>query len=41
MKSIKAVPVRTTAVALPFSMDVLSDVARDHIRQALSRVSQE
>ena len=42
MKSIKAVAVRTTAaVALPFSMDVLSDVARDHIRQALSRVSQE
>jgi transposase-like protein len=43
MKSIKAIPVRTTttAVALPFSMDVLSDVARDHIRQALSRVSQE
>ncbi len=41
MKSIKAVPVRTTAVALPFSMDVLSDVARDHIRQALSLVAQE
>lgn len=41
MKSIKAVPVRTTAVALPFSMDVLSDVARDHIRQALGRVAQE
>lgn len=41
MKSIKAVPVRTTAVALPFSVDVLSDVARDHIRQALGRVAQE
>lgn len=41
MKSIKAVPVRTTGVALPFSMDVLSDVARDHIRQALGRVAQE
>jgi|CXWL01.1.fsa_nt_gi transposase-like protein len=41
MKSIKAVPVRSTAVALPFSMDVLSDVARDHIRQALGRVAQE
>ncbi|UPT73369.1 MAG: transposase [Elusimicrobiota bacterium] len=41
MKSIKAVPVRTTAVALPFSLDVLSDAARDHIRQALGRVAQE
>ena len=41
MKSIKAVPVCTTAVALPFSVDVLSDVARDHIRQALGRVAQE
>ncbi len=41
MKSIKAVPVRSMAVALPFGMDVLSDVARDHIRQALSRVAQE
>jgi transposase-like protein len=41
MKSIKVVPVRTTAVALPFSVDVLSDVARDHIRQALGRVAQE
>lgn len=41
MKSIKAVPVRTTAVALPFSVDVFSDVARDHIRQALGRVAQE
>lgn len=41
MKSIKAVPVRTTAVALPFSMDVLSEVARDRVRQALSRVAHE
>ncbi|MBI2387224.1 MAG: IS256 family transposase [Elusimicrobia bacterium] len=41
MKSIKAVPVRTTAVALPFSMDVLSEVARDRVRQALSLVAQE
>ena len=41
MKSIKAVPVCTTAVALPFSVDVLSDVARDHIRQALGLVAQE
>ena len=28
-------------VALPFGMDVLSDVARDHIRHALNRVAQE
>jgi len=41
MKSIKAVPIRSMAVALPFGMDVLSDVARDHIRHALSRVAQE
>ena len=41
MKSIKAVAVHSTAVALPFSMDVLSDVARDRIRQALGRVAQE
>lgn len=41
MKSIKAVPVRTTAVALPFSMDVISEVARDRVRQALNRVAQE
>jgi putative transposase len=41
MKSINAVPVRTTAVALPFGMDVFSDVARDQIRDALSRVAQE
>lgn len=41
MKSIKAVPVRTTGVALPFSMDVLSEVARDRVRQALSLVAQE
>ena len=41
MKSIKAVPVGTTAVALPFSMDVLSEVARDRVRQALNRVAQE
>jgi putative transposase len=41
MKSINAVPVRTTAVALPFGMDVFSDVARDQIRNALSRVAQE
>jgi transposase-like protein len=42
MKSIKPVAVRTTtAVALPFAMDVVSEVARDHIRQALGRVAQE
>jgi len=42
MKSIKPVAVRTTtAVALPFSMDVLSEVARDRVRQALSLVAQE
>jgi putative transposase len=42
MKSITPIAVRTTtAVALPFSVDVLSDVARDHIRHALNRVSQE
>ena len=41
MKSIKPIPVRTTAVALPFSMDVFSEVARDRVRQALSLVAQE
>lgn len=42
MKSIKAVPVRTTtAVALPFSMDVFSEVARDRVRQALGQIAQE
>lgn len=42
MKSIKAVPIcSTSSVALPFGMDVLSNIARDHIRQALNRVSQE
>jgi len=41
MKSIKPIPVRTTAVALPFSMDVFSEVARDRVRQALSMVAQE
>jgi hypothetical protein len=42
MKSIKAVPVRTTtAVALPFGMDVLSEVARDRVRQALNQIAQE
>lgn len=41
MKSIKPTPVRTTAVALPFSMDVFSEVARDRVRQALSLIAQE
>lgn len=41
MKSIKAVPVRTTTVALPFSMDILREGTRDRVRQALSRVAQE
>lgn len=42
MKSIKPIPVRTsTAVALPFSMDALSEAARGHIRQALGQVAQE
>lgn len=43
MKSIKPVAVRTTttAVALPFSMDVLSEGARDRVRRALNRVAQE
>jgi transposase-like protein len=41
MKSIKAVPVcPTPAVALPFSVDVLSEVARRHVRQALSQVAE-
>jgi len=42
VKSIKAVPVRTMpSVALPFSVDALSEAARRHIRQALSVVAQE
>lgn len=41
MKSIKAVPVRTTsAVPLPFSVDVLSELARSHVRQALCQVAE-
>lgn len=42
MKSTKTVPVRTsTAVALPFTMDVLSQVARDRVRAALGEIAQE
>ena len=42
MKSIKAVPVRTSpVVALPFTVDVLSAVARDRVRHALNQVAQE
>ena len=42
MKSIKAVPARTMpSVALPFSVDALSEAARGHIRQALGLVAQE
>ena len=41
MKSIKPIPVRTTAVALPFSMDVFSEVARERVRLALCMVAQE
>ncbi len=42
MKSTNAVPVRTTAdVALPFTMDVLSELARDLVREALNKVGQE
>lgn len=42
MKSIKPVAVRTTtAVALPFTMDVLSEVARDRVREALNQIAQE
>jgi hypothetical protein len=42
MKSIKAVPVRSTpVVALPFSMDALGEVARDRVRQALNQIAQE
>jgi putative transposase len=42
MKSTKTVPVcTTTAVALPFTMDVLSQVARDRVRAALGEIAQE
>jgi len=41
MKSIKTAPVFTTAVALPFTMDRLSDVARVHVRDALNQVVRE
>lgn len=42
MKSIKAVPVRTTTVVpSPFSVDVLSEIARQRIRQALGAIAQE
>jgi len=41
MKSIKAVPVRTTAVALPFTLDVVSEIARDRIQEVLGKVVQE
>ena len=42
MKSIKTTPVRTTpTVSLPFTMDVLSEVARDRVRHALNQVAQE
>jgi len=41
MKSIKAVPVRSMpVVALPFSVDALSEMARVHVRQALSQVAE-
>ena len=41
MKSIKAVAVRTMPVVSPFSLDVLSEVARQKIRQALGTIAQE
>ena len=42
MKSIKAVPVRTTTVMpSPFSVDALSEIARQKIRQALGAIAQE
>jgi len=42
MKFTKAVPVRTTtAAALPFTMDVLSQFARDRVRAVLCEVVQE
>jgi transposase-like protein len=42
MKSIKAVRVCTPpAVALPFSVDALSEIARDRVRRALSQIAQE
>jgi len=42
MKSTKAMPVRTTTVAaLPFTMDVLSEFARDRIRHAFSLIAQD
>lgn len=42
MKSIKAVRVCTSpAVALPFSVDALSEIARDRVRRALSQIAQE
>lgn len=41
MKSIKTVAVRTTTAVMPFSLDVLSDLARDRVRHALSLVAQQ
>ena len=42
MKFIKAVRVRTTpSVALPFSVDAFSEIARDRVRHALSQIAQE
>jgi putative transposase len=42
MKSTKVVPVRTTTPAvLPFTMDRLSELARDRVRQALGQIAQE
>lgn len=41
MKSTKAAAVRTTNAVMPFSVDVLTEVARDRVRHALSLVAQE
>ena len=41
MKYIKAAPAGATTVALPFTMDVLSEVARDRVRQALNQLAHE
>lgn len=41
MKSTKAVPIRTMTAVMPFSVDVLSELARERVRHTLSMVAQE
>lgn len=41
MKSIKAVPVGTTSLPLPFALDAVSEIARERVRQVLGQVAQE